>query len=81
MREMIKSNIEFLEKQIKYFESTGNKGDTYERLKEILKHLQELSSMICYLKKWNEQLQIDGVNSKGMVQNDIQYLLKKVGNE
>jgi phage-related protein len=30
-----------------------------------------------YLDKWNEQLGIDGVNSKGMVRNDIQYLIKE----
>ena len=26
---------------------------------------------------WNEQLGIDGVNSKGMVRTDIQYLIKE----
>ena len=30
-----------------------------------------------YLDKWNEQLAISGVNSKSMVRNDIQYLIKE----
>ena len=31
-----------------------------------------------HLKKWSQQLKISGVNSKSMVLNDIQYLLKKM---
>ena len=30
-----------------------------------------------YLDKWSEQLAISGVNSKSMVRNDIQYLIKE----
>ena len=30
-----------------------------------------------YLKKWSQQLKISGVNSKAMVLNDIQFLLKE----
>ena len=31
-----------------------------------------------YLNKWNNMLQVDGVNSKSMVRNDIQHLLNKL---
>ena len=31
-----------------------------------------------YLAKWKKQLQVEGVNSKSMVLNDIQYLLNEV---
>ena len=34
-----------------------------------------------YLKKWSQQLKISGVNSKSMVRNDIQYLLKEIQEE
>ena len=42
-------------------------ADLFERLEKLER----------YLDKWNEQLGIDGVNSKGMVRNDIQYLIKE----
>lgn len=38
---------------------------------------ERLEKLERYLDKWNEQLGIDGVNSKGMVRNDIQYLIKE----
>ena len=41
------------------------KDDTIKSLKE-------------YLSKWNNMLQVDGVNSKSMVRNDIQHLLNKL---
>lgn len=34
-----------------------------------------------YLKKWSQQLKISGVNSKSMVLNDIQFLLKEKENK
>lgn len=34
--------------------------------------------LISYLVKWSVELKVDGVNSKGMVLNDIQYLLKEM---
>ena len=33
--------------------------------------------LVSYLTKWSVELKVDGVNSKGMVLNDIQYLLKE----
>ena len=48
---------------------------SYYKVKTLL---QEREKMITYLEKWQEQLKIDGVNSKGMVANDIQYLLKEI---
>ena len=38
---------------------------------------ERLEKLERYLDKWNEQLGIDGVNSKGMVRADIQYLIKE----
>lgn len=31
-----------------------------------------------YLVKWKKMLCVSGVNSKGMVKNDIQYVLNKI---
>lgn len=47
-------------------DSIKQKDDTIQALKE-------------YLIKWNNMLQVDGVNSKSMVRNDIQHLLRKLG--
>ena len=47
-------------------DSIKQKDDTIQALKE-------------YLIKWNDMLQVDGVNSKSMVRNDIQHLLGKLG--
>jgi len=47
-------------------DSIKEKDDTIQALKE-------------YLIKWNDMLQVDGVNSKSMVRNDIQHLLGKLG--
>ena len=46
-------------------DSIKEKDDTIQTLKE-------------YLIKWNNMLQVDGVNSKSMVRNDIQHLLNKL---
>jgi len=43
-------------------------------IKQALKRLEVLES---YLVRWNDLLKIDGINSKSMVLNDIQYLLNK----
>lgn len=47
-------------------DSIKQKDDTIQALKE-------------YLIKWEDMLQLDGVNSKSMVRNDIQHLLRKLG--
>jgi len=39
---------------------------------------KKLELILEYLIKWEEQLAVDGVNSKSMVRNDIGYLLKEV---
>lgn len=55
------------EKCLKVIEdSIKEKDATIQNLKE-------------YLNKWNNMLQVDGVNSKSMVRNDIQHLLGKLG--
>ena len=54
------------EKCLKVIEdSIKEKDATIQNLKE-------------YLNKWNNMLQVDGVNSKSMVRNDIQHLLNKL---
>lgn len=52
--------------------------DKEECLKSIENEFEKIKS---YLEKWNEQLAVDGVNSKGMVRADIQYLLKEITDE
>ena len=55
------------EKCLKVIEdSIKQKDDTIQALKD-------------YLIKWDDMLQLDGVNSKSMVRNDIQHLLGKLG--
>lgn len=51
--------------------------DKEECLHTIEKDLERLEKLERYLVKWDEQLGIDGVNSKGMVRADIQFLLKE----
>lgn len=45
-------------------------------LNSIYNNLIRLELLEQYLIKWQDQLQMDGVNSKGMVLNDIRYLLE-----
>lgn len=53
-------------------------SETIESLKKRNNELEyEISKYKSYMIKWQDQLKIDGVNSKGMVLNDIQYLLKE----
>ena len=47
--------------------------DKEECLKTIENEFKKIKS---YLEKWADQLSVNGVNSKGMVRTDIQYLLK-----
>lgn len=48
---------------------------------ECLKTIEdEFKNIKGYLEKWQEQLAVSGVNSKGMVRSDIQYLLEKLKN-
>lgn len=49
---------------------------TPHRCEVIEKALQRLEVLESYLVRWNDLLKIDGINSKSMVLNDIQYLLK-----
>ena len=53
--------------------------DKEECLQVVEARLDELEKKIklyeAYMIKWEEQLKISGVNSKGMVRADIQYLL------
>jgi len=44
---------------------------------QLLNWLKELQKARRYHIKWYEQLSIDGCNSKQMVRNDIQFLLKE----
>lgn len=46
-------------------------------IRKLMKDLDRLEKLERYLIKWEEQLGIDGVNSKGMVRADIQFLLKE----
>ncbi len=48
--------------------------DFYKTIKADLKRLKQLDK---YLVKWKELLSHDGLNTKTMVRNDIQYLLKE----
>ncbi len=53
--------------------------DKEECLQVVEAKMDELEKKIklyeSYMMKWEEQLKISGVNSKGMVRADIQYLL------
>ncbi|MBO5711743.1 MAG: hypothetical protein J6R47_02795 [Acholeplasmatales bacterium] len=45
---------------------------------DIIKEVRDYCMLlVSYLTKWSVELKVDGVNSKGMVLNDIQYLLKE----
>lgn len=46
-------------------------------IRKLIKDLDRLEKLERYLVKWEEQLGMDGVNSKGMVRADIQFLLKE----
>lgn len=50
--------------------------DFYITTKADLKRLKQLDN---YLVKWQELLSHDGLNTKTMVRNDIQFLLKGKG--
>ena len=52
-----------------------------DELRCIEKDLKRLETLERYLVKWLELLQTDGINSKSMVINDIQFLLKEQDNE
>lgn len=44
----------------------------------IGKDLDKLDKVVSYLNRWDQLLAKDCINSKAMVRNDIQYLLKVV---
>ena len=56
------------------YEGGEYETELYPVIESKFKRLELLES---YLDKWEEQLKIDGVNSKGMVLNDIQYLINE----
>lgn len=45
---------------------------------DVFSLLNQTEMIKRYLNKWQEQLGFDGCNSKGMVRNDIQHLLKQL---
>ena len=48
-----------------------------ERILDIKSALKVLETIKHKLERWLELLQTDGINSKSIVMNDIQYLLKE----
>lgn len=50
---------------------------TSKAIEDVESKLDRLDKIERYLDKWNKQLSIDGVNSKSMVANDIQHLIKE----
>lgn len=66
--EVIEKDLEELEKYRRVF---------IPPVQKLIKDLDRLEKLERYLVKWEEQLGIDGVNSKGMVRADIQFLLKE----
>ena len=54
---------------------------TREAIEYVKSKIERLNRLENYLDKWNKQLGIDGVNSKSMVANDIQHLIKERNNE
>ncbi len=66
---------------LKTFIETSHNGKItipLEMAKEIYEDLGKIKKVKKYLKKWFEQLGHDGLNTKSMVRNDIQYLLKEL---
>ena len=54
-------------------------NDEYEIVEvDVFGLLNQTEMIKRYLNKWQEQLGFDGCNSKGMVRNDIQHLLKQL---
>jgi len=53
---------------------------TREAIDYVKVKMERLERLENYLDKWNKQLSIDGVNSKSMVANDIQHLIKERNN-
>lgn len=49
---------------------------TLEAIEDVEKDLKRLDLIESYLDKWLHQLSKDGYNTKMMVLNDIQYLIK-----
>jgi hypothetical protein len=52
-----------------------------DKFKQVLEDLENYDKIVPYLYKWYEQLAINGCNTKQMVRNDIQYLLKVIENK
>ncbi len=71
--------IEHLRDKIVY--DVGTYDEALEWVSQIEKDEKNLELITRYLKKWYKQLAIDGCNSKSMVRNDIQYLLKVIENK
>ena len=70
------------EECLKIIEKDLEELEKYRRVfippvQKLIKDLDRLEKLERYLVKWEEQLGIDGINSKGMVRADIQFLLKE----
>lgn len=71
------------EKQLNIFQKINEEinisDDEYEIVEvDVFELLNQTEMIKRYLTKWQEQLGFDGCNSKGMVRNDIQHLLKQL---
>ena len=77
----IKQALEELIDELKWCCNDGKTLTPYDekRINVIKQHVEKQEKKIklyeAYMMKWEEQLGISGVNSKGMVRADIQYLL------
>ena len=70
------------EECLKIIEKDLEELEKYRRVfippvQKLITDLDRLEKLERYLVKWEEQLGIDGINSKGMVRADIQFLLKE----
>lgn len=89
----IKTVTRILKDHIQDNQELVNKNKNTNELSETVIASIEAESTACantinfietidsYLKKWSQQLKISGVNSKAMVLNDIQFLLKEKENK
>ena len=76
--EWLKGNYTRVTAQYTRIPITEHEQEAFNQIEEKLKRADKLES---YLQKWSKQLKIDGVNSKSMVLNDIQFLIKEGENE
>ena len=78
----IKQALEEVIDELKWCYNDGESLTIYDEkwINLIKEHIEKQEKKIklyeAYMIKWDEQLGIDGVNSKGMVRADIQHLLE-----